>query len=51
MVVNLEPISGFILKIKSIPNCLHKHTDEDRCFNIGHLVGKNGLELDVPILI
>ena len=53
MLVNLEPISGFILEINSIPNYLHGHTVAAMCFNMGHLVkklGKNEAELEVSIL-
>ena len=42
MLVNLEPISGFILEIKSILNYLQGHTVAAMCFNIGHLVKKLG---------
>ena len=50
MLVNLEPIFGFILEINSIPNYLHGHTVAAMCFDIGHLVkklGKNEAELEV----
>ena len=53
MLVNLEPIFGFILEINSIPNYLHRHTVVAMCFNMGHLVkklGKNEAELEVSIL-
>ena len=53
MLVNLEPIFGFILEINSIPNYLHGHTVVAMCFNMGHLVkksGKNEAELEVSIL-
>jgi len=42
MLVNLEPIFGFILEINSIPNYLHGHTVAAMCFNMGHLVKKVG---------
>ena len=38
MLVNLEPIFGFILEINSIPNYLHGHTVVAMSFNMGHLV-------------
>ena len=38
MLVNLEPFSGFILEIKSIPNYLQGHTVAAMRFNMGHLV-------------
>ena len=54
MLVNLVPIFGFILEIKSIPNYLHGHTVAAMCFNMGHLVKKklaeNEAELEVSIL-
>ena len=53
MLVNLEPIFGFILEISSIPNYLHGHTVVAMCFIMGHLVkqsGKNEAELEVSIL-
>ena len=42
MLVNLEPIFGFILEINSIPNQLHGHTVAAMCFNMGYLVKKVG---------
>ena len=53
MLVNLEPISGFILETNSIPNYLHGHMVAAMCFNMGHLVKKlckNEAELEVSIL-
>ena len=53
MLVNLEPIFGFILEINSITNYLHGHTVVAMCFDMGHRVkksGKNEAELEVSIL-
>ena len=36
MLVNIEPSFGFILEIKSIPNCLHEHMISAMHFNMGH---------------
>ena len=52
MLVNLEPILGFILKIKSISNYLHWHMVAAMCFNMGQLVKKmrkNEAELEVSV--
>ena len=51
MLVNLEPIFGFILEINRIPNHLHGHMVVSMCFNMGHLVknlAKNEAKLEVP---
>ena len=53
MLVNLEPILGFILKIKNIPNYLHMHMVLAMCFYKKHIlkkVGKNEVVLEVYIL-
>ena len=53
MLVNLEPIFGFILEINSILKYLHGHMVVAMCFNMGHLVkksGKNEADLEVSIL-
>ena len=42
MLVNLEPLFGFVLEINSIPYYLHRHMLVDMCFNMGHLVKKVG---------
>ena len=38
MLVNLEPISRFILEIKSNPNDLQGHMVATMCFEMGHLL-------------
>ena len=45
MLLNLRPISGFILEIKSIPNYLQGHTVAAMYFNMGHLVKKSWVKM------
>ena len=45
MLVNLEPIVGFMLEIKSIQIYLHGHTVSAMCFNMGHLLKQVGQKL------
>ena len=42
MLVNIDPILGFILEIQSIPNYLDEQTVSAMCFIIGHLFVKDG---------
>ena len=45
ILVNLEPIFGFILEINSIPDYLHGHTVAAMCLNMGHLVKKGWVKM------